>query len=116
LYIQFPGDPRQIEKEFPELLQAMYMSADVYFYLKHRRAPSVKELHKYMLKRAEKYPIVALLMLYARFAEVNKMMKMSERKQPRGNRELYFRTLKFALPLFAMTHKTDYVRLISNFV
>jgi hypothetical protein len=54
-------------------------------------------------------------MLYTRFAEINKMMKMSERKLPRGNRELYFQTLKFALPLFAMTHKTDYVRLISNF-
>jgi hypothetical protein len=86
LYIQFSGDPRQIEKEFPgELLQVMCMSAAVYFYLKHRRAPSVKELHKYMLELAEKYPIVALLMLYARFAKVkNKMMKMSERKQPQG--------------------------------
>ena len=115
LYIQFPGDPRQIEKEFPELLQALYMSAAKYFYLLHRRAPSVKELHGYMLKRAEQYPVVALLMLYTRFAEINKMMKMSERKLPRGNRELYFQTLKFVLPLFAMTHKIDYVRLISDF-
>ena len=68
-----------------------------------------------MLARAKKYPVVALLILYSRFAEINKMMKMSERKLPRGNRELYFKTLKFVLPLFAMTHKTDYVRLISNF-
>jgi hypothetical protein len=53
LYIQFPGDPRQIEKEFPELLQALYMSAAKYFYLLHQRAPSVKELHDSMLKSQE---------------------------------------------------------------
>ena len=114
-WIQFPGDPRQLEQEYPEFLQAVYGSAAVYFFKKYKRVPSVTELHQYMLERAEKYPVVALVILYTRYAEVAKMMKMSERKLPRGNRELFFTTLRFALPLFAMTHKKDYVRLISDF-
>lgn len=114
-YIQFPGDPRQLEKEFVEFLQAVYGSAAVYFHLKFNRAPSAKELNDFMLARGKKYPIVALLILYTRYAEVAKMMKMSERKKPRGCMKLFIATLEFALPLFAMTHKTDYVRLISSF-
>ena len=115
LWIQFPGDPRQLEQEFPELLQAVYGSAAQYFYDKHKRVPSVSELNEYMLERGKKYPVVGLIILYCRFAEIAKMMKMSERKEPHGDTELFFTTLRFALTIFTMTHKTDYVNLISNF-
>lgn len=114
-YIQFPGDSRQIEKEFPELLQAIYGSAAKYFHAKYGRAPSAKELNEFMLERGKKYPLVALIILYSRYAEVAKTMKMSERIGPRGCMKTFIATLQFALPLFAMTHKTDYVRLISGF-
>ena len=65
-----------------EFLQSIYGSAAAYFYSHHERAPSAKELYEFMLERAKKYPIVALLLLYTRYSEVAKMMKMSERQQP----------------------------------
>jgi hypothetical protein len=43
-------------------------------------------------------------------------MKMSERKRSRGCMKTFIATINYSLPLFAMTHKTDYVRLISEFL
>ena len=43
-------------------------------------------------------------------------MKLSERSGARGDAEMFFSALRLALPLFAMTHKTDCVRLICDFL
>jgi hypothetical protein len=115
LYILFPHDPRQREAEEPEMLQALYAHANKQLAIHIKRKPSPAEVHKHMMQRAKKYPVCMLFVLWSRYASVAKMMRMSERIGPHGDIELFFSTLRFALHLFTVTHKTDYVRLICDF-
>jgi len=55
-----------------------------------------------------------LVLLEMRLATVAKMMKNAERIGERGSVEPFLTAVKFAMRLFAMTHKTDYMRLSCN--
>jgi len=110
-----PGDSRQLEAEYPQILTFIYGSAAKHLADYLQRSPSVFEINQHMMNRAKKYPFCMVIVLYTRFAEVTKMMRKAESLGERGCVELYFTCLRFALPLFAMTHKTDYVRLINDY-
>ena len=69
-----------------------------------------------MMDRADKYPVCMIVLLYTRFAELTKLMKASESLNQRGSVELFLTCLELAIPVFAMTHKTDYVRLITDWL
>jgi hypothetical protein len=109
-------DPRQYEIEYPQILNFIYGSAGIYTAQKLGRNPTAAEVDDHMIERAKKYPIAMLVLLYTRFAELTKLMRASERLGERGCVALYLQCLRFALPLFAMTHKTDYVRLVTDFL
>jgi hypothetical protein len=49
-------------------------------------------------------------------SEIQKMMKMSEKEGDRGDVDLFISSLKLSLPLFATTHKIDYVKVACNFL
>jgi hypothetical protein len=107
-----PGDPHQTQSETPDMLTAIYGSAAKYLYDGTGNIPSAKDIDAHMVARAKKYPICMVVLLYTRYAEVTKLMKASETLDRKGCVELYHQCLSLALPIFAMTHKTDYVRLI----
>ena len=111
-WVRKPRDPRQAEAEYPIILYVIYASAAKYLSEKLGRAPSAVEVNDHMIKRAEQYPCCMVVLLWTRFAELTKLMRMSERLGVQGCIHTYHACLRLALPLFAMTHKTDYVRLI----
>ena len=111
-----PGDNTQREAEDPEMCQGLYGTAAEFYFEHHGEWPSVKQLHHYMLERAKKYPVCQLLLVYSRFVEVCKVMKLSERAGKDVNVQMFRTALKFAVRLFTMTHKTDYVRLVCDFL
>jgi hypothetical protein len=115
-WARVPGNPNQRAQEDPEFVQALYGAAAQHYMDHHRVKPSVKQLHDFMLERAEMYPCCMLLLHYSRFVEIQKMMKMSEKEGDRGDVDLFISSLKLSLPLFATTHKIDYVKVACNFL
>jgi hypothetical protein len=113
-YIRAPSDNRQREAEDPEMAQALYASAADFYAEYYEEYPSVQQLHEFMLERARLYPVCMMLVIYTRFVEIQKIMKLSERAGTRGDIDMFHSALRLALPLFAMTHKTDYMRLICD--
>jgi len=75
---------------------------------------SAPDVYEFMLQRAKEYPLCMLVLLEMRLATVAKMMKNAERIGERGSVEPFLTAVKFAMRLFAMTHKTDYMRLSCN--
>jgi hypothetical protein len=98
-----PGDPRQLEAEYPQILTFIYGSAAKHLADYLQRSPSVFEINQHMMNRAKRYPFcMVIIVLYTIFAEVTKMMRKAELLGERGCVELYFTCLRFALPLFAI--------------
>ena len=74
---------------------------------------SAIEVHEFMLERARQYPLCMLVLLETRLATIAKMMQNAEQIGECGSVELLFLTaVRFAMRLFAMTHKVDYMRLM----
>jgi len=114
-WFKFPSDPRQREKEHPWYLLALYVAAVVQLSdSEEGRDISALDVYEFMLQRAKEYPLCILVLLEMRLATVAKMMKNAERIGERGSVELFLTAVKFAMRLFAMTHKTDYMRLSCN--
>jgi hypothetical protein len=114
LWFTHPGDPHQTQSETPDMLSAIYGSAGKALFEGTGNIPSAKDIDEHMIARAEKYPMCQVVLLYTRFAELTKLMKASETLDRKGCVDLYHQCLTLALSLFAMTHKTDYVRLIND--
>ena len=114
--MKFPTDPHQTEREYPQILQAIYGHVTAELDKAWGRYPSAAEVDKHMRERAEKYPVCMLVILLTCYLELTKLMGMSVRVGLHGNTEIFIATLRMALPLFVMTHKTEYVRLISDFL
>jgi hypothetical protein len=112
-HIQFPFNNRQRSKEGPEFNRALYGSAAKHYSNHYGVRPSPKQLNDFMLHCAQEYPECMLLLQYSCWVEIEKMMRISEREGEHGNVDLFIASLKLALRIFAATHKTDYVRLIS---
>ncbi len=67
----------------------------------------------FMLERAKKYPIVMVMLLEVRYAEVLFMLHEAEKK---ADVDLYLTAHKYLLPLFASTHAIKYVHMLSGFL
>lgn len=73
---------------------------------------SAVEVNHLMLDRAQAYPLCAFALLVMRLVTVAKLMRNAESKGDEGGAvDFFFTAIKLALPLFAVTHKTDYVYL-----
>jgi len=105
----FPSDPRQREQEYPLLALAHYLVAYKELEEVEGRNVSAKEVHEFMLERGEDHATCAFALLELRMGAIAKMMRCSERLGKEEGVKLFFTTLKFALRLFTITHKTEYV-------
>ena len=76
-----------------------------------KRPVSAVEVNDFMLERAKEYPICALVLLEIRMGTVVKLMRNAERIGKRGCVPLFLSAIRLALPMFALTHKSDYVYL-----
>jgi hypothetical protein len=71
------------------------------------------EVNDFMLDRARKYPLCAFALLEMRLVTVAKLMRNAKSKGNKGGAvdDFFFTAIKLALPLYALTQKTDYVYL-----
>ena len=113
-WFSFCSDPKQREAKTPQHSAAHYAAAARSLWEMNRSWPSAVEVNTHMIERAEQYPICALVLLFLRGEAILKMLRVSEKIGRRGSVELFFHCLKLAVPIFAVTHKIDYMRLVSD--
>ncbi len=70
---------------------------------------SAVKVNEFMLKRAQEYPICALALLKIMIGMVLKLMCNSEKLGRRGCVQTFFSAIHLIMPLFAITHKSDYM-------
>lgn len=105
----FVSDPRQREEEYPIIVLAHYLVAYEELREVLERDVTAEEVLDHMLERGEKYATCAFALLELRMGAIAKLMRNSERVGNSEGVKLFFATLRFALRLFTVTHKTDYV-------
>jgi hypothetical protein len=110
----FPSDPRQREEEYSYHLLANYAVAAENLRNSLGRDVSAVEVNEFMIERAKQYPICALALLEIRIGSVMKLLRNSEKLGPRGCVSTFLTAIRLLMPLFAVTHKTDYMRLCQN--
>ena len=110
-WILFPSDPRQRESDYSWCLLAHYWVAASELRKHLGKDVSAVEVNDFMIQRAIEYPICALALLEIRVGTVIKLMRNSEKRGKRGCVSLFFTAIRLIMPLFAVTHKTDYMNL-----
>jgi hypothetical protein len=106
------SDPRQAENDRSWGLLAGYSVAAMNLKIDLERDVSAVEVNDLMLDRAREYPLCAFALLVMHLVTVAKLMRNAESKGDKGGAvDFFFTAIKLALPLFAVTHKTDYVYL-----
>jgi len=119
-WVMNPGDPNQISAELSMYVLAMY-SAAIQSCLKTKASSAssdqiticAKDVVTLMIERAKSYPIVMMILIELRFAQLAFMLHESERKG--GNVNLYLTATKFLGRLYASTHCTKYTSMLVDF-
>ena len=92
-WILYPKDPRQLEAELPQYVLLHYWSVFVYCWEMWGNSkdyiPSVADVHKYMLDRAENCPDRQAILIELCYAEIAKLMRMSGKLNKRGCVKLF---------------------------
>ena len=115
-----PGDPNQINAELIMYVLGMYAAAIRSALIGKANSAandaeiqlSAKEVVDHMLARAKEWPIVMMVLIELRFAELTFMLKESQRNG--GDVDLYHTATKFLSRLYAGTHCTKYTHLITE--
>ena len=111
----FPNDPNQRKQEEKWYQLCHYHEAEQFLSRSLKRKPTAVEVNDFMLERAEKYPLCALFLFELRVGSIIRLMINSERMGDQAGCVKYFFTaIKLAMPLFAITHKTDYMLLCTE--
>ena len=113
-WILTPSDPRQRENEYSWYLLASYVVAAENLSKHLGRDVSSVEVNDFMLERAKEYPICALALLELRMGTVVKLMRNAEKLGPRGCVRTFLTAIRLIMPLFAVTHKKDYMYLCQD--
>lgn len=113
-WILFPTDPRQREGDYSWCLLANYAVAAHNLCENLGRDVSAVEVNDFMLQRAEEYPLCALALLEIRVGSVLKLMRNSEKLGSRGCVSTFLSAIRLIMPLFAVTHKSDYMYLCQD--
>ena len=74
------------------------------------------EINDYMIQRAIEKPVCMALLFDLRLLEFIYMTRDAEKAGTLGSVPLFLCCLRFALPLFAMTHATTYCHLVCDFL
>lgn len=110
-WILYPSDPRQREYDSSCCLLAHIAEAERNLRKHYGRKVLAVEVNDFMLERATEFPICAFALLEIRVTTVLKLMRNSEKLGHRGCVQTYLSTIRLIMPLFAVTHKTDYMNL-----
>ena len=114
-----PGDPNQIDEELVMYVLAVYVAA-MHSLIETKRGLNGNDAAlltasdgvDYMIDRAEEHPLIMVILLELRYAELTFMLHEAEKK---SNCNLYRTAMKFLAPLFAGTHATKYVSMTVDF-
>jgi hypothetical protein len=113
-WILFPTNPRQRKSDYSWCLLANYAVAAINLCWHQNRDVSAVEVNNFMLERAQEYPICALGLLEIRTGTMLKLMHNSEKLGRRGCVQTFFSAIRLIMPLFAVTHKSDYMYLCQD--
>ena len=113
-WILKPSHPRQRENDYSWYLLASYAVAAKNLSDQEDCPVSSVEVNDFMLQWAKDYPLCAFALLELRIGTVMKLMRNSERLGIRGCVDTFLTAIRLILPLFAVTHKTDYVYLCQD--
>ena len=112
-----PGDPNQINTELVMYILGMYAAAirsilDTDTSDTRKIEISSRKVADHMLERARRWPIIMVALLEMRFAHLIFMLNESEET---NDCNLYITVQKYFVRLFASTHCTKYVSMITDF-
>ena len=113
-WILFPSDPRQREVEYSWCLLAHYAVAAANLRRHKGCDVSAVEVNDFMLQRAKEYPLCAMVLLEIRVGTILKLLRNSEKIGKRGSVSMFLTAIRLIMPLFAVTHKTDYMFLCQD--
>ena len=117
-----PGDPGQIDEELIMVVLALYTTA-----VREEAKRRAKKAHEKgnthfkmcaadiidsMTKRALEQPLMLVMLIELRLAELTFMLHEAERK---GDAGIYITAKKYLAALFAITHATKYVSMTMDF-
>jgi hypothetical protein len=122
-WVMNPGDPNQISAELSMYVLAMY-SAAIRSCLQTKARNNAdnscdeikicaRDVVDHMVDRAKQYPIVMMVLMELRFAQLTFMLHESERNG--GDVNLFLTAQKFLGRLYASTHCTKYVSMLADF-
>lgn len=100
-------DPKDALREWREYLTVHYNVA-----AEAAGSKDPLKIHKYMIERAVQIPTVMAVLFDLRLLEILFMIRDSEKVGV----ELFLTCLRFSLPLFAVTHATNYCHLVCDFL
>ena len=113
-----PGDPNQISTELVLYVLGMYAAAIAGTISSTPSESenvniSAKDVIDHMIERAKEWPIIMVMLIELRFAELTFMLHESEKNG--GDVDLYLTVKKFLIRLYAGTHCTKYISLLTDF-
>ena len=110
-WIYLIRDPTDALEEWREYLVAHYAAA-----AESAGSKDPRRIHLYMLKRSIEKPMCQGILFDLRLLEIVFMIRDSEKAGTHGDVPLFLTCLRFSLPLFAITHATNYCYLVCEFL
>ena len=119
-WVMNPGDPNQISAELAMYVLGIYAAA-IHSHLSIKAASEEDEsinacasdIVDLMIERAREWPIVMVILVELRFAELTFMLDEAEKDG--GDIDLFVTVHKYFSRLFASTHCTKYVSMMTDF-
>ena len=113
-WILFPSDPRQREGKYPFYALVHNVAASIALYSHNTDIISAVDVNKFMMERALEHPICNLVLLELWMGAIAKNMRMPEWIGEHSCVDIFLSRFRFAMRLFAVMHKTDYMRISYN--
>ena len=110
-WIYIIRDPNDGLHEWREYMLAHYRAA-----AEASKTTDPVKIHDYMIRRAVEVPACMAILLDLRFLEILFMIRDSEKAGTHGDVPLFLTCMRFSLPLFAVTHATNYCHLVCDFL
>jgi hypothetical protein len=110
-WIMVIRDPKEALQEWREYLLAHYRcAADA------SGKSNPFEVHEYMIERAVDVPMCMAALLDLRLLEIGFMIRDSEKAGTHGDFDMFLTSMRFSLPLFTISHATNYCHIVCDFL
>jgi hypothetical protein len=111
-----PGDPNQIDAELVMYILGMDVAA-LRSLIKGRGPGAVTisaaDVVDHMIQRSEQYPIIMVILIEIRYAEVIFMLHQAEKQ---GDVSKFITAMKYLTPMFTAAHATKYTSMAADFL